>query len=100
MCVRVCVCVRPVCVRGWLVLSFKSLSLLPAGGAFRGMKTVTFRSLQVKSYLSASTTGNIKYAFGYFFIRLLAGCWSLTAALDATSLDITNLELGITAAMS
>ena len=40
VCTRVCVCVC-VCVgvRGWLVISFKSLSLLPAGGAFGRMKT-------------------------------------------------------------
>ena len=62
-CVCVCVCER-VDVRGWLVISFKSLSLLPAGGAFGRMKTGTLSCLQVKSYLSASTTGNIKYDLG------------------------------------
>ena len=62
MCVCVCVCVSG--VSGWLVISFKSLSLLPAGGAFGRMKTGTLSSLQVKSYLSASTTGNIKYDLG------------------------------------
>ena len=49
-----------VCVSGWLVVSYESLSLLPAGGASKGMKAVTLSSLQVKSFLSASTTGNIK----------------------------------------
>ena len=38
--------------------------MLPASGAFGRMKTVTLSSLQVKSYLSASTTGNIKYDLG------------------------------------
>ena len=28
--------VRSVGVRGWLAVSYESLSLLPAGGAFRG----------------------------------------------------------------
>ena len=60
----VCVCVCVSGVSGWLVISFKSLSLLPAGGAFGRMKTGTLSSLQVKSYLSASTTGNIKYDLG------------------------------------
>ena len=32
------VCVCPIGVRGWLVISFKSLSLLPVGGAFGKMK--------------------------------------------------------------
>ena len=62
VCVRVCVC--PVGVRGWLVILFKSLSLLPAGGAFGRMKTGTLSCLQVKSYPSASTTGNIKCDLG------------------------------------
>ena len=65
VCVCVCVCVyHPVGVRGWLVITFKSLSLLPAGSAFRRMKNETLSFLQVKSYLSASTTGNIKYDLG------------------------------------
>ena len=64
VCVYVCVCVSPVGVRGWLVISFKSLSLLPAGGAFGRMKTETLSCSQVKSYLSASTTGNIKCDLG------------------------------------
>ena len=59
----VCVCVVVV-VRGWLVISFKSLSLVPAGGSFGRMKTGTLSCLQVKSYLSASTTGNIKCDLG------------------------------------
>ena len=29
-----------------------------------------------------------------FFIRLLAGCWSLAGALDAISLDITEFRVG------
>ena len=29
-----------------------------------------------------------------FFIRLLAGCWSLAGALDAISLDITKFRVG------
>ena len=64
VCVCVCVCVCPVGVSGWLVVSYEILSLLPAGGAFKGMKGVTLSSLQIKSYLSASTTGNIKYDLG------------------------------------
>ena len=32
--------------------------------------------------------------FGYFFIRLLAGCWSLAGALDTISLDITEFRAG------
>ena len=47
-----------------IVVSYESLSLLPAGGAFKGIKAVTLSSLQVKSYLSASTTGNIIYDLG------------------------------------
>ena len=47
-------------MRGSLVISFKSLSLRPGGGASGRMKTGTLSSLQVKSYLSALTTGNIK----------------------------------------
>ena len=39
--VCVCVCVCPVGLSGWLVVSYESLSLLPAGGAFKGMKAVT-----------------------------------------------------------
>ena len=55
---------------------------------------MTLSNLQVKSYLSASITGNIKYDLqGYFFIRLLAGCWSLAGALDAISLDITEFRV-------
>ena len=46
--VYICVCVCPVGVRGWLVISFKSLSLLPAGGAFGRIKTGTVSCLQVK----------------------------------------------------
>ena len=64
MCMCVCVCVSSWCKRGWLVISFKSLSLLPAGGAFGRMNTGTLSCLQVKSYLSASTTGNIKCDLG------------------------------------
>ena len=64
VCMCVCIYIRPVGVRGWLVIPFKSLSLLPAGGAFGRMKTGTLSYLQVKSYLSASTTGNIKYDLG------------------------------------
>ena len=75
VCVCVCVCVRactcvcvcvysPVGVRGWLVVFHESLSLLPAGGAFKGMKAETLSSLQIKSFLSSSTTGNIKYDLG------------------------------------
>ena len=65
VCVCVCVCTCcPVGVRGWLIISFKSLSLLPAGSAFGRMKTGTLSSLQVKSYLSASTTGNINCDLG------------------------------------
>ena len=41
VCVCVCVCVCPVGLSGWLVVSYESLSLLPAGGAFKGMKAVT-----------------------------------------------------------
>ena len=79
-CMHVCVYV---CGGGWLVVSYESLNLLPAGGAFKGMEAVTFSSLHVKSYLSASTTENIKYYLGiYFFARLLAECWSLAGALD------------------
>ena len=48
LCVCVCVCC-PVGVRGWLVISFKSLSLLPAGGTSRRIKIGTL--MQVKSYL-------------------------------------------------
>ena len=51
----------PVGMSGWLVVSCESLSLLPVGGAFKEMKAVTLSSLQVKSCLSALTTGNIKY---------------------------------------
>ena len=68
VCVCVCVCVRACCLvgaRGWLVISFKNLTLLSAaGGAFRKMKTVTLNCLQMKSYLSASATGNIKCDLG------------------------------------
>ena len=55
VCVCVCACVHvcPVGVRGWLVISFKGLCLLPGGGAFIRMKTGTLSCLQVKSYLSA-----------------------------------------------
>ena len=63
-CVHACVCVLSSWCEGWLVISFKSLSLLPAVGAFGRMKTGTFSCLQVKSYLSASTTGNIKCDLG------------------------------------
>ena len=31
---------------------------------------------------------------GYFFIRLLAGCWSLAGTLDAISMDITEFRVG------
>ena len=62
--VCVCVCVCPVGLSGWLVVSYESVSLLSAGGAFKGMKSVTLSSLEVKSFLSASTTGNIKYVLG------------------------------------
>ena len=61
VCVCVCVCAG---VRGWLVISFKSLSLLPTGGAFVRMKTGTLSSLQVRSYLSRLTTGNIRCDLG------------------------------------
>ena len=64
VCACVCVCMCPAGVRGWLVISFKSLSLLPAGGAFGRMKTGTLSSLPVKAYLSASTTGINKYDLG------------------------------------
>ena len=66
---RVCVCVCVyVCVCVWsswhdglvIVVSCGSLSLLPVSGAVRGMKAVTLSSLRVKSYLSVSTTENIK----------------------------------------
>ena len=53
------VCV-PVGMHFWLVVSYESLSFLTRGGAFKGMKAVTLRSLQV-TYLSASTIGNIIY---------------------------------------
>ena len=101
----VCVCC-PVGVRGWLVISFKSLSLLPAGGAFGRMKTGTLSCLQVKSYLSASTTGNNKYdlpmgiSFNYQILSrvlVMAGAlytWMLLAWL------LPSLGLGITAAVS
>ena len=62
--VSVCVCVLPVGVSGLLVVSYVSLSLLPAGGVFKGRSAVTLSSLQVKAYLSASTTGNINYDLG------------------------------------
>ena len=35
-----------------------------------------------------------------FFIRLLAGCWSLAGTLDAISQDINEFRLGNTAAVS
>ena len=67
VCVCVCACVRVCCpasVRGWLEISLKSLSLLPASDVFEKMITGTLSCLQVKSYLSASTTGNVKYDLG------------------------------------
>ena len=82
VCVYMCVCVCPVGMSVWLVVSYESSSLLPAGGDFKEMKAVTLSSLQVKSYLPTSTTGNINYDF----IRLLAGYWSLAGALGAISL--------------
>ena len=89
-------CVSPVGVSGWLVVSYESLSLLPAGSVFEGMKAVTLSSLQVKSYLSASTTGNINmtWTFLYQALSCIAGCWSLAGALDASSLDIIEFRVG------
>ena len=56
---------------------------------------MTLSSSQVKSYLSASTTGNIKYRLRYFLIRLLVVCLSLAGALDAIIiLDITEFRVG------
>ena len=90
-------CVCPVGVRGWLVITFKSLSLLSAGGAFRRMKPGTLNGLQVKSYLSASTTGNIIIicmTWVFLYQTLIVGCWSLAGALDAISLKITEFRVG------
>ena len=67
------------------------------------MKTGTLSCLQVNSYLSASTTGNIKYDLGIsFYDQSLSGssvAWSL-AALDTTiAWILPSLGLGITAAV-
>ena len=66
---------------GWLVISREAYSLFQASGAFKGMKTGTLINLEVKSYLSALTTGNIKYDWGISLSDSWARWWSLAGAL-------------------
>ena len=86
MCVRVCVCVC-VCVCVYVCVCVCVCACVCV--------CVTLSSLQVKLFLSASIIGNIKHDLhGYFFMKLLAGCWSLAGALSAISLDITEFRAG------
>ena len=51
-------------------------------------------------YVCVCMCNTIACSAGYFFIRLFIGCWSLAGALDAISLELPILWLGITSAVS